>query len=329
MGDEGAEAYKKIAERVRVAVEEHRGLKLAEKSLKGLYEAGVNVTEIARKLGMSTQQLAAGLKAGTVDAQAFGNALSTTLVQKGKGPLDAMGDSLTTLEAKASETWRHLFDGIDPAPIVDALKSVIRLGDQGSPSGKNLKDGIQAGVQGVINFLGRMITEAEVFFLRLELYAVQNKPYLLGIAGAFETIAKDIVAATAALGTLISYIPSLKTMQLALSGITGGLIAPTNSSAGALAAGAGGQGLGSGGVKSLTSPAHADGGIVGRPAPNEIFASVKPGERIVPEGQSGSGVHVDRLEIHITAPNGVTDAHAMSVTGLSLALERLQLAGGR
>src|SRR5580698_1427806 len=79
MGDEGAAAYTKITERVHVAIEEHKGLKLAEKSLKSLYDAGVNVTDIADRMGLTTKQLAANLKAGTIDAEKFGDALSNTL----------------------------------------------------------------------------------------------------------------------------------------------------------------------------------------------------------------------------------------------------------
>jgi hypothetical protein len=48
-------------------------------------------------------------------------------------------------------------------------------------------------------------------------------------------------------------------------------------------------------AKNIQSPAHADGGVVARPAPGEIFASVKPGERITPAG--GGGGNVITLEL--------------------------------
>ena len=99
------------------------------------------------------------------------------------------------------------------------------------------------------------------------------------------------------------------------------------------------------------APAHAQGGMVHRPAAGEFFASVAPGEMILPRRDvqeiSGSGlgpgrfpvantnasaspgVHIDHLAITIEAPHGVTDATSLSVTGLTLALERFQLASGR
>jgi tRNA A58 N-methylase Trm61 len=41
---------------------------------------------------------------------------------------------------------------------------------------------------------------------------------------------------------------------------------------------------------------NAEGGVVTRPAPGEVLASVKPGERIVPAG-GGSGGSTIRLEL--------------------------------
>jgi hypothetical protein len=173
LGDQGAETYTNLTKKVQEAVEAHHGLKLSEKTLTQLYSAGVNVTDVADRMGISTKKLTAGLKAGTVDAQAFGNALSDTLIEKGKKPLEAMGDELSTLKQKGLETLNHLFDGIDPKPLTDAIKSVIDLGDQGEPSGQALKKGVTSGVNAIIRALGAGITKAEIFFLRLELRALE------------------------------------------------------------------------------------------------------------------------------------------------------------
>jgi hypothetical protein len=48
-----------------------------------------------------------------------------------------------------------------------------------------------------------------------------------------------------------------------------------------------------------------------------------------PANSNGGGITISGLTIHITAPHGVTDATALSATSLVVALERLQLAGGR
>ena len=46
-------------------------------------------------------------------------------------------------------------------------------------------------------------------------------------------------------------------------------------------------------------------------------------------GASGGGVQIGTLNLHIEAKDGVTDAQDLSIMGLTLAFERLQLAGGR
>ena len=96
-------------------------------------------------------------------------------------------------------------------------------------------------------------------------------------------------------------------------------------------------------------------GVMGEPAAGEKFASVAPGEMILPKDTvrqiAGSGlgpasasysttnvantnggeggVHIGTLHLHIDAPEGVTDATQVSATGLAIALQRYQLASGR
>jgi hypothetical protein len=188
MGDTGAAAYDMLSKKVREAVEAHHGLKLGERTLTQLYNAGVNVDSISKKMGLSTKQLAAELKKGTLDAQAFGNALSSTLIEKGAKPLDVMGDELGTLKSKASETFAHLFDGIDTSPLTEALRNVISLGDQGEPSGQALKKGMTAGLNAIIKMLGHAVTEAEVFFLEIEVKALEAYIALKPLIKGFETI---------------------------------------------------------------------------------------------------------------------------------------------
>ena len=345
MGDEGANAYTKITERVNLAVEAHHGLKLAEKSLKSLYEAGVNETDIAQKMGITVQALGAGLKAGTIDAQAFGNALSDTLVRKGKGPLEAMGSELGTLEAKASETFRHFFDGIDTKPLTDALKSVIRLGDQGNPSGKALASGVKGGLNEIFVELGHGVTEAEVFFLTLELYALETGITAKGAIKGVEAGVRSLVFVAETL--VLPFTAALHAAE-ALYGLVDSHTGKVEGGTKIGALGGGGSLLGPGIAK---APANANGGLVAKPASGEMFASVAPGESILPARQTrqiaemgkgsaaalarpqndngGGGVHVDRVEVNITAPHGVTGAKELSVTGLTIALERIRLAAGR
>lgn len=335
MGQQGAEAYETIRRKVQEAIEAHHGLKMSEKSLTALYKAGVNVTDIADRMGLSTNQLTAKLKAGTIDAEKFGEALRTTLTEKGKGPLEAMSNEVGTLKQKGMETFQHLFDGIDTKPITDAIKGLIGIADQANPSGRSLKEGIGGALQGIINWLGKMGHEAKIVFLEMELYAVKHKGQLKLLAEGFAMMGNTILHATGALESLLSAASKPPPAWLmALLGVTANAA------------------LGGGALGSVAGAAvgHAEGGLVKRPAAGEFFASVAPGEMILPQrgvrelaggglgpmgraavaaNTNGSGRSVHIGQIVIQAPNGVTDAQQLSVTGLALALERYQLGSGR
>ena len=327
MGDEGASAYQHIAERIRVAVEEHKGLKLADKQLKTLYQSGLNVTEVAAAMGLSTQQLAAQLKAGTVDAARFGQVLQNTLISKGQGPLQTMGDEIATLKVKASENIGHLFDDVDTTPLTDGLRSIVDLFGQGTASGKGLKAVMTDALNAIIKGIGRTIWQAEMLFGRLEIWALQSGLTLAKVENAFIRIGNAASAVTkGAVAAGVGMIP----------GIGAPLAGAIQMSAGASAAKA-------------IAPAHAEGGMVTRPAAGEFLASVEPGEMILPRritrqiqneatsprpeamagGDTVNHYHLDGMQLTIQAPQGVTDATAVSATGLSVALERLQLGSGR
>ena len=336
-GDEGAQAYLKLAEKIRVATEAHTPLKLAAKSLAQLYKAGINVTDIADRMNISTKLLVAGLKAGTIDAEKFGNALEASLAEKGKGPLEAMGNELGTLKEKFKETWDRLFDGIDTSPITDAIKGIIELGNQAEPSGAALHKGITGALQGIITWMGKVLVEGEVLFLTLELFAVTHKKSLKQVGEAFATVGDAILMVAHAVETLIALASGAPPALLKLlSGLGEG--AGSLGAAVATPGAVGGSLLGAG-----QAPAHAAGGLVGQPAPGEAFASVAPGEMIIPApiarelsrgnaapaNSNGGGVQIGTLHLTIQAPEDVKDATEVSATGLALALERYQLASGR
>ena len=192
MGDEGAAAYTKLQQRVQLAVEAHHGLKLAEKSLTALYKAGINETEVAKRMGLTTQELGAKLKAGTIDAQKFGDALSASVTAKGKGSLDSQMSSLESIGKRAHKVFGDLFEDVGTKPLTDGLRSVIELLDKGTPSGEAMGKGITGGLNAVFRVLGSGITEAEVFFLTLELYALKGYVAMKPLIGVAEKIGKGL-----------------------------------------------------------------------------------------------------------------------------------------
>jgi hypothetical protein len=190
MGDSGAAAYEKLREKISIATESHTPLKIATKGLTALYKAGLNIEDVAGRMGVSTNELATSLKAGTVDAAKFGDALTQSLTAKGKRPLEAMSNELGTLHTKAKETIDHLFDGIDGGPLVSAIKGVILLGDQSQPSGQAMKAGLGGALNAVISLIGKAITEATVFFLDVEIFALDAYIAMKPLIRGFEKVAE-------------------------------------------------------------------------------------------------------------------------------------------
>lgn len=378
MGDEGAAAYTKIQERVRLAVEAHHGLKLAEKSLKALYSAGVNMTEVAARMGLSTQELGAKLKGGTIDAAKFGDALRGAVTDKGKGPLDVMMNSLETMGVKAKAAFGRLFSDVDTKPLTDALRSVIALGDAGAPSGEALKSGITGGLNAVIKTLGAAIIEAEVFFLSVEVRALQAyialKP-LIGAVGKIGDVMGAIgmgkdqavggaagalgvdpggleqqglragalvyagfggpMAQTAALvlDTLFSIGDDKaqeiareggkKSGEAAIAGIREGVQAHSPSLAAIRIGMDIGAGLGAG-MEGSPTPARAARVISGN-----ALGGIAGGAAGLGAANTNAGAVSNVVHVTINAPEGVTDAHELSVIGLATALERFQIGSGR
>ena len=381
MGDEGAAAYVSITEKIRLAVEGNGKLKMEARGLKALYHAGANETDIAQKMGMSVAQLKAGLKAGTVDAKAFGDALEQTLLTKGKGPLEAMGTELGTIGTKATETFRHLFDDVDTAPLTDALLQLVSLGDAGDVTGKSLKQGITAGMNGIIAAVGHAIMKVEIFFLDLEIQWRLFHAQLAPTISLLQTIGLLSKPGTGGGSAKPGEKESGNTNRLgkAFSDFSWtSPIASTFKATGALFMSNLGQGI-DGGVNEQIEKARKAGVDIGVAAKGGIQQSTESHSpsRVafrlgagMPQGMAmgmrseshlparegrrmggvalggmtramfaesptmggrggGGGTHIDHLEVSIQAPHGVTDAAAITVTGLTLALERIQLASGR
>lgn len=190
MGDAGAAAYEKLREKVSVAVEAHTPLKIATKGLTALYKAGLNIEDIAGRMGVSTNELATSLKGGTVDAAKFGDAMTKSLLEKGKRPLEVMNNEMGTLKTKAKSTVDGLFADIETGPLLGAIKGVIMLGDQSQPSGQAMKAGLGGALSVVIGLMGKALTEATVFFLDVEIFALDAYIAMKPLIGAFEKVAE-------------------------------------------------------------------------------------------------------------------------------------------
>ena len=342
-GESGADAYEKLTRKVRTFAELGQALKLPVRGLGSLAETGVHVDEVAREMGVSAKQLGVELKAGTADAKRFGDALEAAVLKKGAGPLAAMGVQLSTVLVKGEEGFKRLFDSIDFLPLSSALHNFFAAFDEGPEHGNILKKGITGALNDIVTGLADFGEKAEFVFLSVELAALRNKPALDAMwklakldgylfLDVVEKIARSLELSIGMASRLAGGLNAAKNAVESTIGIdTAHALTPDEAQAR-------GVGHANGGRRSPTSvvrdQAHATGGVVGAPAPGEYFASVAPGERIVPRDapsndNAGGGVTIQHLELHVTAPHGVTHANEVSASSLAIALERLQLSQGR
>ena len=201
LGEGGAEAFEKVSRKVNDAIQGHHALKIASKEL--TKTIGTNLaSEVAGKLGMSLEKLEGGLKAGTVDAAQFGHALEETLIEKGAGPLDKMWMKSGAVTKKIKESFGELFSGVDTTPLTDAMRNVLALFDQTAPSGQAMKGAITDSFNGIIKSIGNAITEGEVWFLSMEVWALSMRLVLKPLIDTIHQIADAVDVAGKAAGLI-------------------------------------------------------------------------------------------------------------------------------
>lgn len=363
LGEAGGDAYDKLQSKIHRYAQEHpgKGLKLESRALKAIDPAIEKAT--ADRMGMSVEQLAKKLKAGTVDAQAFSSALSDVMRSKGKGPLDVAMNSLGALSLKAAEALGHLFDEINTKPITDAIKSVISLGDLGEPTGQNLKSGVTIGMNGLIRAVGAGINEVEVLFLTIELDVLLAANALKPIVRAFHDIGDGAKAALAPIESLFGLIHSTGIVDKLIPPDAQGVLADRSKAMGKVlklsmldpGSGmvyaihdmlevAGAQSVAEAPKRQAAAVRGPLGEIMNAPssgAANDVKQWIAP--RQVPNEAALGGAAavttknttnhtthtIGSIVVNVTAPDGVTDAQGISTTALATALERYQVAAGR
>ena len=83
------------------------------------------------------------------------------------------------------------------------------------------------------------------------------------------------------------------------------------------------------GMRSMGGSVGRAGAYLGSQATRtSLFLGADRDRRGTPGRAGGGGVNIDRAEVNIVAPNGVTDAQEISAWGLAIALERQQLMSG-
>lgn len=167
MGDKGAAAYTNLSKKIQEAIQAHQGLKISDRQLQSLATTGVNVADVAAKMGTTAEALRAGLDKGTISADRFGSAMQQALVSKGQKPLEGMTNAMGSQIAHLKQNIGDMFEDVDAGPFLGAMKSILSIFDQATPSGRAMKAAITGFFNGVFSLASKVLPYLKKFFLDL------------------------------------------------------------------------------------------------------------------------------------------------------------------
>lgn len=231
--------------------------------------------------------------------------------------------SLDSISQRLRDDWSSLTKGVNLEPILRGLDRLERLFSTSTPSGYALKAmftslgvvfGDLAGkgaplVETAIRVMILEATKLETKFVQLEIVVRKAMGVIRAATFPVTQGLRDLLGVALALNEPIRSIfrlehldPSGRAASVMGKPWVGRDANPDAAKAGLGQGAVAGAGAASGAV--VTAPAHAAGGLVAKPAPGEYFASVAPGERIVPADERpgrGGGAPVINLSLVVNA----------------------------
>ncbi len=324
-GEQGTAAAEKI--KTMFARAQETGSFTAKGGLKAFVGTGISEADLQKALGMTEPQLKAAFAQGTISADRGMQAITDILTAKGANALNGTMSEWDVIMANGKESFSKLFEDIDTGGFMSEIKSIGDMFSWDTVEGAALKE-IFSEIFGETFKAGTSILhEMRVGFIWLEVYALRIATALVPIRPLLETIGSL---------TLSVVVGAIKTLALGVEGLgialkpflweaeqASKLLGPKGSAATPAV---------------TTAPAHADGGLV-KPANGEMFASVAPGEMILPADVSHavSSPQLGGGESSISQSNsfnfhgvkGAEDAKELMVDALADVLERAALEAGR
>lgn len=171
MGEGGGQAYMGLATKIEAAVESGNKLKVSSKQLgRSLAEIGLSVGDVADKMGMTGEKLAKALKAGTVEADKFGEAVRQTVTAKGKGALENFRNSLDGIGNRFHSFISRLFAKVDVKPFLDALNEIVDAFGLSTKSGQ----GMVSSLNSFFVFAGDAVKWLTLAFLDFAIFVLEG-----------------------------------------------------------------------------------------------------------------------------------------------------------
>jgi hypothetical protein len=181
--------------------------------------AGTGLTEedLLGQLGMSAKTFELARKGGQITGTQIADAMTAALKAKGQGPLDAMMGEVSTQLTKGKDLFEKLFVGIDAKPLAEALKSIVGLLDQATPSGQLMHDVFVTAFGGILKAVNLLIDG----FLHLIIWGLEIAIFVKKHATLFEALAAVVggvmVGALAAM--VVAAIPAIAAAWALAAGV--------------------------------------------------------------------------------------------------------------
>lgn len=293
-------------------------------------QLGIGITEAQLRLRTGRVTLEQGAKAMRTAMEAqFGKingglllGLNAQIQTTRRYLTGLVGDVDLTPILTGFSTWAKLLDATDDNATVTgvALKQIVTIVGQGMTKAFQVVAPVATLLfkRLVIAALEVTVTLLKIGIMLKETFSGTNTTGINAVALAMGTIR---VATTGLLFVLTSIATVAATTYSVLSDLASPFIAAydaakklyglvsnppgTRAGGGLPGVATGGRSLGLPAATTpgsvVVAPANADGGVVGRPAPGEYFASVAPGERIVPRGSGeGAGRSMGSITLNFT-----------------------------
>jgi hypothetical protein len=305
-GEMGAAASQKVGSLTAKSLESGQ-FKGSAKSLVG---TGVSADDLAKELGMTPANFQAAFKKGAIEASKGIDALNHVLQKKGTSAVASTMSEVPTMIAKGREAFAHMFDDVNAKPLIHEIGLFVNALTGAGPASESSKKTITSTFNAIALVAADVTHGITLGFLYTELAILKAehamdpliksfkrwvdegealtavKGILVGMAVAAGLLAVGVAAVLVPLyaiyraiklpfDVLSAMVDKALDLKAALTGVPRVQVT---------APGGGGSSWDDTGG---TSPAHATGGLVGKPAPGEAWASVAPGETIMPKGSLG------------------------------------------
>lgn len=200
---EGEEKAKAFVE--KMTQQANKGGNASEETVKGFAEAGVSAdhvyAELAKKMGISTDQAKAKVKSGAVGMKDALDAVKNAAGKDFGGVADTMGASIFAGLNKIKIAFTKLFGGFDLGPIKSVLKNISDV--LNGPAGKGMGEAFTKLGNTLIKTLFGPL-EGDTGKAKLEKVAAVITKIVNGITRAIVAVTPYVSAAAKFLGELFS-----------------------------------------------------------------------------------------------------------------------------